>query len=295
MHNHLYAADPDHFLRRHLASLDRLRHSLSEIIVVLNEDGDTPLNLPASIGGCPVRGLKRPNHGLSYGAFAYGVEHAQSEYLILMEDDYVFTGDDFDRILLEKIRAQPRPGFVCGAVEYAGASPLGASVFLGIADTQATRDVLTFGYDDASITRTDNTRATGWYSQVAWSRSYASVGRDLSDWIDQEWSCLTWVTESTSGIWYDVNNRPGAHSSKRASSPISPRITSSRGVVVVGRRSTQRQNVAVKPTRARMHIPVFCSLVLPQQAIDAGRITMKIGDVSEQVLVRDDGRVVQIF
>jgi len=298
-----YARDPDRYLRKQLQSLETLRHSLSEIIVVLNEDGATPLALPKTIGNVPLRVERRPNRGLSYGAFARGVEIADSEYVLLMEDDYMFVVDDFDKHLLERIQSKPRQGFCAGAVSYErtaqGPHPKGAAVFLGLASTEATRDILRRGYDGGSIVREDNGRAAGWHSQVAWSRSYMVAGYSLLDWIDNSYACATWVTETHQLIWFDQSARPD-EKLPRPATPM-PAATASTRVLVGGRSSTRvivgggrrRPMPTGKPRMAPLpdvHA-TRRSLVVPQQALDYNFLDVEIGGNHYRAKICADGRL----
>jgi len=294
----LYARDPDLYLRRQLQSLTKLRHSLTEVIVVLNEDGAAPLDLPDTIGSTPLRVERRPNRGLSYGAFARGVELTDSEFVLMCEDDYLFVVDDFDKHLIERIQSRPKPGFCAGAVAYktteAGPQPQGASVFLGLASTQATRDILKIGYDGTPIVREDNGRGAGWHSQVAWSRSYMVAGYSLLDWMDSQYGCATWVTETHQLIWFDIDARPDQTAPPPA--PPHPAFSPSSRVIVGGRSSTRvisRGHPASKPRHHPLPTQHAArrSLVAPQQALDYGFMNVQINGNHYRARLCDDGRL----
>lgn len=287
-----YDRNRDLYLHRQLDSLQRLRHDLTEILIVLNEDGDNPITVPEQIRNTRVRLLRRPNQGLSYGAFEYGVQNTDSEYVMLVEDDYQFTIDNFDHMMVERIESFPKPGFLCGAVEHRpDGHPLGGTVFLGIANTAATREILKIGYDGAPIVRADNSRDTGWYSQVAWSRMYMVAGYSLSDWLDDELACATWVSERHEAVWYDADARPGKRSPpqpKATSVPIS-RHASRRGVQKISRTITAPP-VAIPVGIPQIHL-ARRSPIVPQQALDAGTVPVMIAGQRYMATLGADGRL----
>lgn len=308
-----YTVDPNHYLRRHLQSLERLQHDLGEIVVVLNEDNDEiPIDLPSTVRDTPVVYSRRPNRGLSYGAFEHGVHMARYESAIFMEDDYVFAVDGFDEILAAKLASQEKPGFCCGALELrSDGHPLGGAVFLGIANVEATKKILEIGYDGNPIVREDNSRDSGWYSQVAWSRSYMVAGYGLTDWLDTSFGCATWVSERHMAVWYDEQLRPGHFPM------LNPRVTphategirnqpvvigARRGVVVgrshpraqlVGQRNAPRAVATGTPTRAAIpeHAKSRRSLVVPQQALDRSVVDVQIGPRLYEAALGEDGQL----
>lgn len=97
-------ADPWRYLREHLGSLWRLEHSLAQITVMLNTDA--PVDIPSWLPDGVVRGsafsiIERPNVGLSYGGFSEAFDRGGDfTHWLFTEDDYVFTQDRFDEILL---------------------------------------------------------------------------------------------------------------------------------------------------------------------------------------------------
>lgn len=140
-----YRRDPTSYLREHLRSLGRLEHHLRQITVVLSSDegGDLcPEWMPASIGTADVSFRQRPNKGMSYGAFSDAVVDHLGDlrtgyftHFIFMEDDYVFTHDHFDELIVEEQASRPDCGFLCGETspDPDNGGKVVAGAFLGVA------------------------------------------------------------------------------------------------------------------------------------------------------------------
>lgn len=111
------------FLRKHLESLQKLKHNLDQVTFVFSENKDEPESyrqfrnlLPSKIGTAKVVQMERPNIGYSYGAYSdvfkrYGTEF---DHYLLMEDDYCFLTDNFDRQLQDILDEHPD----CGMATY---------------------------------------------------------------------------------------------------------------------------------------------------------------------------------
>lgn len=115
-----YREDPSCLLRKHLESLENLRHSLDQITVVVNLwDQEPPAyrraieGLPKTIRRARVEVLERKNVGYSYGAYADVFERYRSAFrtYLFMEDDYRFTQHGFDGILTDVLE-RDGAGFV---------------------------------------------------------------------------------------------------------------------------------------------------------------------------------------
>ena len=109
------------FLKKHLASLQNLKHSLDQVTFVFAENPQEPASyrefrksLPKKVVNAEVVALARPNVGYSFGAYSYVFERYRTsfDHYILMEDDYVYTQDDFDREMLRVLIEDPKRGFV---------------------------------------------------------------------------------------------------------------------------------------------------------------------------------------
>jgi len=121
----LYLEDRSVFLRIHLESLQRLKHSLSQVTFVFADNPEEPEEykefrtaLPDRIGSAKVVSIQRPNVGYSYGAYndVFDKYRSDFDHYLLMEDDYVYTQDQFDQELLRSLEEDPRCGlvsFVC--------------------------------------------------------------------------------------------------------------------------------------------------------------------------------------
>lgn len=120
-----YVEEREVFLRKHIESLENLRHSLTQVTVVVANNPEEPKSyrkylesIPEKIGTAKVVILERPNVGLSFGAYSevYGRYRADFDYYLFMEDDYVFTQHDFDTMLWGKLREHEKnamASFVC--------------------------------------------------------------------------------------------------------------------------------------------------------------------------------------
>lgn len=124
----VYLADRSVFLRRHLESLQKLKHSVDRITIVVNQNPEDPPSfrrflesIPNVLGTASVKVLERPNIGYSYGAYSRAFEFdrgvSPTTYYILMEDDYVFTQDGFDADMVEALMGAPKAGFVSFVIE----------------------------------------------------------------------------------------------------------------------------------------------------------------------------------
>lgn len=120
-----YVGDRPVFLRKQLESLKTLKHSISQITIVVNENKEEPAryreflkSLPSSIGGAEVVLMERPNVGYSYGAYSDVFQRFGTtfDYYMLMEDDYLFTRDDFDKEMVVNMETNPKRGFLSFAL-----------------------------------------------------------------------------------------------------------------------------------------------------------------------------------
>lgn len=122
-----YVEEREVFLKKHVESLSKLRHSLTQVTIVVAQNKEEPHSyrrflesLPSKVGSARVVLLERPNVGYSFGAYSevYGRYRGDFDYYLLMEDDYAFAQDDFDTILWAKLRQDEKNGmasFVCEA------------------------------------------------------------------------------------------------------------------------------------------------------------------------------------
>jgi hypothetical protein len=140
-----------------------------------------------------VKIIVRENDGLSYGSFNRAIsENHDATHFILMEDDYVFTRDNFDGDLLGMIGG---PGMVCGMSnaiprEDAPHGMTHAAVFLGIIDGTTARTVVSRALAErvrlreaTSLPRPSGHYPIAWHTQVDWSWAILDAGGEIKDWL----------------------------------------------------------------------------------------------------------------
>lgn len=103
--------NPYNYLNPQLESLGRLKHSLDDVVVVVNEGQATEDYLRSLDEFSKV--LYRPNVCGSYGAwnFAWETYGDKYEWYFYLEDDYVFNMDNFDDKLIAMW--EPEMGHLC--------------------------------------------------------------------------------------------------------------------------------------------------------------------------------------
>lgn len=182
-----YAADPAFFLREHFRSLQELRHNLSRVTVCVPHNPGEPAafaafrrEAPKTLGAAEVVWLDRPNVGMSYGSWndTFLATRGEFTHYVLMEDDYQFCLDDFDRILLGLLR--PKVGLLCGMVrDEAGPHP---AIALGIAPAECLADIVRL---DGRLphARDDLYGSAERHGQIAWGNALRRTGWGLEDWM----------------------------------------------------------------------------------------------------------------
>ena len=147
-----YIEDLLAYLKMQVKALTHLDHNLTRITFALNQQhppsnsfGAIEFNLlnfiPTHIRDADVMKMSQPNRGMSYGLYNLAYTESQDDnydYYIFLEDDVVFTRNNFDRELIDLHQKMKSPGFMCGYVE-----PVQdyASVCWGIADKEALKRV----------------------------------------------------------------------------------------------------------------------------------------------------------
>lgn len=184
-----YQEDCTSYLIEHFRSLERLKHHLDQITVVCSWNaGPDPafrLQLPDRVGTARVRRMHRKNFGMSYGAFSDAVAlwNERFDATILMEDDYTFTQDHFDDLLLGMMKKKSC-GFLCGE-----SRPLDdydynvAAVFTGVAHREALSAATHLGplpYDHTSASYVG-----GCAAQKEQSAAFQKAGQSVEDWLDR--------------------------------------------------------------------------------------------------------------
>lgn len=144
-----YEADRGYLLRRQTEALSSLRHSLTAVYLVVPHDASTPPEFSDALSGFPkrfgttaVHVISRENSGLSYGSWdaVMASTWGQYDHHILIEDDYVFTEDHFDRDFVAWHDSIPDCGYLCGLVQQVGTTRF-AGVSNGILRSCHYRDV----------------------------------------------------------------------------------------------------------------------------------------------------------
>ena len=127
-----YEDDRTFYIKKQIEQLQNLNHNISQVTFVINENPDESLevknyidNIPNKIKDTDIVILRRPNIGMSYGAWAYAYEKYTNrfDYYLVTEDDYIPFIDNFDKILIELLH-EKQLGYLCGVYldEHAGAS-----------------------------------------------------------------------------------------------------------------------------------------------------------------------------
>lgn len=202
-----YDVDRSFFLRKHIESLFRLKHSLSQITIVCSGGDPTGFcaSLPSAINKTKIEVVTRPNTGMSYGAWSDTFEQYRSKFshYILTEDDYLFTHDNFDSLLLE--RMHPKCGMRGGAVYKIHDEPMPhMAVFIGMcasAAMEAARvnsysSIQRLPYDDSS-----SSVAAGFFGQTRMSYAFIDAGYNIKDWLDT-WPSAYWDSVPQRVAWF---------------------------------------------------------------------------------------------
>lgn len=211
--DHRYEKDKSFLLREHIASLHRLKHSLSQITVVCSGDDPTGFcqSIPSAIGTAKVEVLMRENTGMSYGAWsdAFELYREKFSHYIFTEDDYLFTHDNFDGELLRRLESMPECGMLGGAVyKIDGEALPHMAVCVGICPSVALeaarrnsysfKQGLPYDYDSSSI-------AAGFFGQTSMSYAIVEAGYELKDWLDT-WSTAYWDSVPQRVAWFGRGN-----------------------------------------------------------------------------------------
>lgn len=185
--------DPALYIRKHLESLQTLKHNLNQITVAVPWNPKEPRQfrrvinqLPPKIGGADVVVLERPNIGMSYGSLADAFDKYKSafDFYFLMEDDYVFALDNFDRIHLDVMRENHDCGYLAGLIwDQRGNLPRHAGVSNGLLRTRALEAVSRMSLDRRLPHAPDDRYgANELYGQVGQSQAVIKAGFTLMDW-----------------------------------------------------------------------------------------------------------------
>lgn len=116
-----YVNDRSVFIETHINSLFKYENAVDHITIVINDNPEEPKefrnyinSLPSKLNGKTIEIIRRPNVGYSYGCYSdvFAKYRLQFDNYILMEDDYCYAIDNFDRIMFDKAYANKKVGFV---------------------------------------------------------------------------------------------------------------------------------------------------------------------------------------
>jgi len=189
-----YEADRTAFLRLHIRQLEHLQHDLALVTIVVNEGPDAEFDdFVDSLDGrevreTPIRVIRRPNVGMSYGAWAdvFVRDGTAFSHYLWIEDDYVVVHDRFDTIMLEMMQASGCD-YLCGF-----AADLGLGRHAAISNGLIRSEILarvhqkygTVPHASSQVDYSDNYVS----GQVGASRAVIDVGGTLSDFTEFGWS-----------------------------------------------------------------------------------------------------------
>jgi hypothetical protein len=117
-----YDKDRTHFLKIQIEQLTKLKHSLSQITFVVNDNPEEDdnykqfvENLPDNINGTPLVVIRRENKGMMFGVWFHVCElyGTKFDYLLISEDDYAPASHHFDQTYLKAIKGKNNCGFLC--------------------------------------------------------------------------------------------------------------------------------------------------------------------------------------
>jgi len=90
------------YINTHKLSLNILQHNLTNIIFVISQDNIVfPKIIVEKNEKFNITYYYRKNNNLSFGGWVDAMETFNHDYYILCEDDYIFTKNNFDKILLD--------------------------------------------------------------------------------------------------------------------------------------------------------------------------------------------------
>ena len=90
------------YINTHKLSLNNLQHNLSNIVFVISQDNIVqPKIIVEKNEKFNITYYYRKNNNLSFGGWVDAMKKFNHDYYILCEDDYIFTKNNFDKILLD--------------------------------------------------------------------------------------------------------------------------------------------------------------------------------------------------
>lgn len=130
-----------YYLEKQFEVLELLDHSLEQVTVIVPALASAPKefrdyinNLPPSLpGGTRVAVHSRQNHNRSYGGYVEACHRYRDDFthFMLVEDDYLPTVDNFDKIFLKYVNEQGG-GYVCSLIQQNAAGQNHAACSVGM-------------------------------------------------------------------------------------------------------------------------------------------------------------------
>jgi len=136
-HEQEYVDDRAVYIKKQIEQLNNLNHNIGQVTFVINDNPDESIevknyinSIPNKIKDTDIVILRRPNIGMSYGAWAYVYEKYtnQFDYYIIQEDDYIPVIDNFDKILIELLH-EKQLDYLCELYKDNHASASGGIMF----------------------------------------------------------------------------------------------------------------------------------------------------------------------
>jgi hypothetical protein len=177
----VYKSDRTCYLKSHLQQLEKLKHNLDQITIVVASAVEDRPEFAEYIDSIRDKYtiIERENYGQSYGSWckAYEIYRDKFDYYVFVEDDYVFMLDDFDSLLVEDFKSRENCGYLCSKVGKSKDGIEHASISNGICSSEALGKVWDkFGWLPHPM---DNIYSTD--PQICFSLAFADVGYRLQD------------------------------------------------------------------------------------------------------------------
>lgn len=198
LQNPRYNSNPAYYLTQHLNALKEIDTSaLSQITLVINENNPEPplftqaiTAVPTEINNVPVHILRRPNIGMSYGAWVHAFQTfppPKFKYAIVMEDDYMPSHSNMIQELITEIKRETSPptAYVCSYFKKTvPCHPAHAAISNGIINLSLLQEknLLTLPYSDSKSNDYGSNEEKG---QVGQSQAMINANLKVRDYIDR--------------------------------------------------------------------------------------------------------------
>lgn len=205
--------DRTYFLRKHLEHLNRVKHNLAQITIVVpfSDENPEPEYFTEYLKSLPFPVIRRKNAGYSYGSFAEAFERTRDQFdgYIFVEDDYIFAIDDFDTKLVE-IAKREQAEFVCGAVlpfsRPGEPNPImHPGIALGYCSSKAMTAWANFRDPMPHMAVLESYQIAE-YWQVLWGEDFTNLGLKMIDWLSDYASAFWCHTQEI--CWFGRRESP---------------------------------------------------------------------------------------